>query len=450
MWTMTTPSTKHCSLARIARSWPGARRSTSALASALAALVAACGMGCATSGPAPWNSLELVESWPRGTTLDHANLRDTADVWVEMIDSAKTSVDFLEFYAISSEGSAMARVLEALNRALARGVKVRVIVDANFSAKMPELPAQWAKTPGITVRPYNLRAITGGVQHAKLFLVDDKEAFVGSQNFDWRALEHIQELGLRISEPAVLRSIRAIFELDWAIAGGEMKRDRLKQNQQSQQNEIAPSDDEDAQTENAAMARSPGRAHARFEGEPVDVWLVADPDQLRPPDVGWTFDALRAALAQARERVCLQMLDFHVVNFDGQRWLELDDAIRAAATRGVKVRMLLSDWSLKRENLDDLRSLATTPNVELRIMSIPPDASGFIPYARTIHAKYMSVDDHWAWLGSSNGAKDYFYASRNVGVVVEGQAFAKRLVSFFDDNWTSTYAAPWPPPPESR
>lgn len=45
----------------------------------------------------------------------------------------------------------------------------------------------------------------GGVQHAKYF---------GSQNFDWRAIEHIQELGLRVRVPEVVQALGALFEYD--------------------------------------------------------------------------------------------------------------------------------------------------------------------------------------------------------------------------------------------
>ncbi|STW31161.1 protein K4 [Klebsiella michiganensis] len=45
--------------------------------------------------------------------------------------------------------------------------------------------------------------------------MDGKEAFVGSQNFDWRALEQIQETGLRISDPQTVQQIQAIFDQDW-------------------------------------------------------------------------------------------------------------------------------------------------------------------------------------------------------------------------------------------
>ena len=37
----------------------------------------------------------------------------------------------------------------------------------------------------------NARALWGGIQHAKFFVVDGREFFLGSQNWDWRALEAV-------------------------------------------------------------------------------------------------------------------------------------------------------------------------------------------------------------------------------------------------------------------
>jgi phosphatidylserine/phosphatidylglycerophosphate/cardiolipin synthase-like enzyme len=53
----------------------------------------------------------------------------------------------------------------------------------------------------------------------------------------------------------------------------------------------------------------------------------------------------------------------------------------------------------------------------------------------------MVVDGARAWIGTSNWERDYFYESRNVGLVVEGAAFAQKLDRFFKDDWTSPYAA---------
>ena len=69
---------------------------------------------------------------------------------------------------------------------------------------------------GATVRHLDLKRVPGGggVLHAKYFIVDDRDAFFGSQNFDWRALEHNYELGARWDLRPRLTLSSAVFRLD--------------------------------------------------------------------------------------------------------------------------------------------------------------------------------------------------------------------------------------------
>ena len=75
----------------------------------------------------------------------------------------------------------------------------------------------------IETRLINFGAIAGGIQHSKYFIVDRKEVFVGSQNFDWRSLEHIHELGLRINNKEIAGVYGDIFDLDWQLASDSSK-----------------------------------------------------------------------------------------------------------------------------------------------------------------------------------------------------------------------------------
>ena len=56
------------------------------------------------------------------------------------------------------------------------------------------------------------------------------------------------------------------------------------------------------------------------------------------------------------------------------------------------------------------------------------------------HAKYMVVDGARAWVGTANWERDYFFQTRNVGLVVEGGPLPARLDAFFAQNWSSPYA----------
>ncbi|MBN9162119.1 MAG: hypothetical protein J0I07_14245, partial [Myxococcales bacterium] len=177
-----------------------------------------------TSAPAPDPAaeIELVESVPIETTLDHADVRDAADVWPEMIDRAKRTLDIAQFYASDAGGEAaktsrLAPVVDALERAVLRGVRVRFLADAVFAPKYPETLDHLERL-GIRVKTIDCAPRYGGVQHAKYIVADGEESFIGSQNFDWRALEHIQEMGVRVRSQAIAGALLDVFETDWALA----------------------------------------------------------------------------------------------------------------------------------------------------------------------------------------------------------------------------------------
>ncbi len=62
--------------------------------------------------------------------------------------------------------------------------------------------------------------IAGGVMHAKYFIVDSENLFVGSQNMDWRALIHIHELGVRVKNKYLANTFQEVFEFDWGHCAG--------------------------------------------------------------------------------------------------------------------------------------------------------------------------------------------------------------------------------------
>src|SRR2546426_11284768 len=73
-------------------------------------------------------SVELVESAPIETTLDHPDIRNAGEVWLEMIQASKQRLDFAEFYASDEEGGGrLEPIVVAIERAAGRGVHVRFL-----------------------------------------------------------------------------------------------------------------------------------------------------------------------------------------------------------------------------------------------------------------------------------------------------------------------------------
>jgi phosphatidylserine/phosphatidylglycerophosphate/cardiolipin synthase-like enzyme len=357
--------------------------------------------------PALPPAIELVESAPLETALDHPELRNAAEVWVEMIEGAKLSIDLAQFYASNEPGSKLEKVVVAIEAALARGVRVRFLAEQKFVKIYPDTLERLTRA-GAVVRHFDLSSRGGGILHAKYFVVDEREAFLGSQNFDWRALEHIYELGARVRQPAVVGALAAVFAVDWALAGGEP----------------------------APTAPAPA--------QPAEATLVASPPALLPAGVAWDLPRLVALIDGAKASVEVELLTYRADD-DGAAWDELEAPLIRAAARGVTVRLLLADWSKRKKTLAGLQRLARSSKIELRLISVPAWSGGFIPYARVAHAKLMVVDGARGWLGTSNWERDYFYQSRNVGLLLEDRAVVTQLAAFFASAWQSPYTAVFDP-----
>ena len=64
------------------------------------------------------------------------------------------------------------------------------------------------------------------------------------------------------------------------------------------------------------------------------------------------------------------------------------------------------------------------PNVQIKVVTIPPASSGFIPFARVIHSKLMTIDDEIARVGTSNWTGGYLDNSRNLELVMHSAAMS--------------------------
>lgn len=361
---------------------------------------------------------ELVETSPVETRLHHPELAQAKDVWWAMIQRSAVSLDFAEFYASNAPGSSLERIVQAIESAADRGVKVRFLSEENFYKTYPETLDRLAAHRGIEVRRYPTAQLSGGVMHAKYFIVDGKQAFLGSQNFDWRSLEHIQELGARVAIPAVVGALSDVYETDWALAGGSPRDARVQAHRGQDRFPVA----------------------VPFDGETLRITPVFSPKGWLPDESLWDLPHLVAAIDAARKTVRVQLLTYRAESRDGAPFRELDSALRRAAGRGVAVQLLVSHWSKRKYLIQELQRLHAPPQLQVKLITIPPWSGGFIPFARVSHAKYLVVDGERAWVGTSNWERDYFERSRNVGLLLESRRIGSELDRFFLDGWDSPYA----------
>jgi phosphatidylserine/phosphatidylglycerophosphate/cardiolipin synthase-like enzyme len=374
--------------------------------------------GCTTLPDAsdPVAQIQLVESFPSETDLGNSDLPKAEAVWMDMISRARQSIDVGQFYVQNVPHSSLDRVLKSMEAAAQRGIRIRFLVDEAFVKRYPddtgkavEAIKKWTNTE---VRITNRWAKTGGVQHSKYFIVDGRDAFLGSQNFDWRALDHIKELGYRLRSPPLVTSLNAVFQDDWDKANNKEAAQELD----PQKFQPAVWKDADGTINSVSLKVSP------------------NPDSKHPEL--WDLPPLLDMVRKAKSQVRITSMVYKPIFFDKRPWTELESVLIEAAQRGVKVQVMV-DAKNKEQNFKAL----IAGGVEVGFVKIPTHSSGTIPYARLVHAKYMVVDDRMAWLGTSNLEGDYFYNGRNISLLFESPRFAESMSKVFDRYWTSTYTA---------
>jgi phosphatidylserine/phosphatidylglycerophosphate/cardiolipin synthase-like enzyme len=362
-------------------------------------------------------AIQLGETRPLETTLGDPTLPTAKDIWIDMIRGARKQVDLEHFYLSRKAGEALDPVLDEVGRAAARGVRVRLLLDRSMYRTYPQPADSLGKLANVSLRVVDYRRLAGGVQHAKFMVVDDREAWLGSQNLDWRSLSHIHELGARVTLEPAAKAIADVFETDWRAA--------------------------DTTQAATPVDRKAARWPLAFsqDGERGQLWVSASPAKLDPPSVPWDRDVVIERVNAAKQELVAQVLSYGVGGH-GRADSTLHRALLAAAGRGVKVKLIVSDWVIGGRGEDDLRALAATPNVEVRISQVPEWSVGYIPFARVEHCKFMVVDGEWLWLGTSNWDPSYFLSSRNLAITVHHAPLAKRVRAIFETSWTAPSAIP--------
>lgn len=109
-------------------------------------------------------------------------------------------------------------IIDHIAAAADRGVKVKVLCGGKHGISDWDILDTFASLRtlrrfGVKVRKQkNLRV------HAKLLIVDDQRALVGSMNIDRSAFDLRRELGVIIDDPAVVGRLGEVFSSDWKVS----------------------------------------------------------------------------------------------------------------------------------------------------------------------------------------------------------------------------------------
>ncbi len=359
---------------------------------------------------------ELVITDPVETVLVNDDIRGPLEVWKEMIDSAKKKIDLQHMYASGKAGEPLEEVIDRLEAAAERGVKIRFLLEENMKrASVAETLERLKKIKGLELRYLKFSSVAGeGIIHSKSMVIDGgKVAFIGSQNFDYRALKHIQETGLKITDKKIAAQVQSIFDHDWKAADLIEKKKKVP-----------------------VIQKKPTLADKKS-----NLYLVASPFAYNPKGIVDSESELIRLIGEAKEEIRITLLDYYPLNRDKTYYPTIENALRAAQARKVKIKLLVSHWNTSKPGVDHLKSLSVLPGVEIKIATLPQAKDGFIPFARVNHSKYMVIDEQISWIGTSNWTGGYLNTSRNMEVVAKNAELSKRLSAVHEQLWSAPYSA---------
>ncbi|MFI5144831.1 MAG: phospholipase D-like domain-containing protein [Ignavibacteria bacterium] len=361
--------------------------------------------------------IELVENIPVESGMGDSTLRNAKDVWIEMISGAKKNIDIEQYYISSNPGEPMQPVLDSLIKAGERGVKVRILCDARMYNTYPDAMNMLSTKKNIECRVISLGGLTGGIQHSKFIIVDSSVIYFGSQNFDWRSLKHNHEIGLLIKGNEIISSYQDIFEHDW---------------------KFAEKNDEYIPFQNTGVILK-SYTFTSKQNDSVTVIPTFSPPILIPVDANLDEKQIVRMIYNSKESIMLQFLTYNPEAGDKSYYSVIDSALIVAAKRGIKIKLIVSDWSIGEPSITYLKKLSSHPNIEVKYSLIPDAKEGYIPFARVEQCKYIVSDSTACWIGTGNAEKSYFYNSRDVGALVYNKKISKQLFNIFMKDWNSEY-----------
>lgn len=381
---------------------------------------------------------EIVQSMPDGVDLKDpvgVTTVPTHTTLIEMVESAKTSLNVASFYWYLTAPEEFINhptaqpgkdLMEAMKRASGRGVRVRIVLDGSGKKSMSNLEDVAELRKIGEVHFLNMtKLLKAGVNHSKYMIVDNSTLYIGSSNFDWRSYLQIKEIGLGVYNcPRLAADLNKIFGTYMLIAERDQLPDSLPEELKTSINLESPMPLDD-----------------------ISIMLGASPHAFDDPkhdgrnNTGRTDDieGLLHVIERARKYIDISVMNYSPrmeFKWPHKYWPRIEDALRRAAIeRGIRVRLLFSSWGaskpLETVWYNSLNAVQSTylkgGAIHVKLFKVPAydDFQKSIPFGRVKHDKYM-VTDRDLYIGTSNWTPDYFENSCGVGIVIRPLAGGQR------------------------
>jgi phosphatidylserine/phosphatidylglycerophosphate/cardiolipin synthase-like enzyme len=277
-------------------------------------------------------------------------------------------------------------ILSYIREAIARGVRVRVIVDqGEYHSNSQERTnlKTYLTDPGGELHlsnPLFPRSFP------KVILVDHKEFVLGSACLDSTTFQSYRDFAIRRNDPAIFRELERLFKNDWAFS--------------------AP----------------PGRTAPAFNPTPP----LASPRLLIGP-VNASIGLV--SLYQQAQRT----LDVYSELLGNPT---LESELFAAVARGVRVRLIspvVVNHGTKEEQQGQTMALDRLRAAGVKVHVSGPAFSQSQPY---MHARAAIVDGATAYLGSISLSPNSITFNREAGLVMDDRATVERLQAQFEIDFT--------------
>uniref|UniRef100_A0A1J3CT61 Phospholipase D Z n=1 Tax=Noccaea caerulescens TaxID=107243 RepID=A0A1J3CT61_NOCCA len=396
-------------------------------------------------------------------------------------------------------------VYKSIDNAANRNVNIRLLSHSGVYPDYTKEPSDLASR-----RP-NVKNVTlllskwwgSGIVHAKVWISDDRDVYIGSANNDWKSLTQVKEVGIYLNGCSrIARKVKTYFNNLWRLSTLDSSIHTTSvSDQQWLINRTVPCWSHFIP--NKSRCRSPLPSYIETPNVSPGYPSLSDPEMLRveietlhkihscqepqpnylsfaPPELlfgkyqsdeqGW-IDTIKSVVEGGTVRInTMDWLGQSQYTNPKVYWSSLSSAVSEVVfAKNAKVKILVAYWGHFIEATDGyLRSLLYSNvlcssssvqskcfgQVEIRYYMIPgfnktgPAVSNgtqtgnlYPAYTRVNHGKYV-VSDVRAHIGTSNLVWDYFFTTSGVSFGTYKTEIVLKLQEIFDADWNSPYVVP--------